>query len=347
MCYASPGPRCQGHAQERHDAIQAKTQETWKKVREAEDGMKAMEANGSTETKKYERLAKKHGELHGEWIKSSEKQKEAKKEIDATRGGIKDLTQKIAESMDGDGSTDAAMHRMGLLQREKEGKRLYNERMLAYDKEKETVDGRSPSPYGDAEGIQTLTSRMKKIKAKYDASSSYGERSELYSKYQVAKKARDHAVKTREYASKGIVNPYKASLKTNQANLKESVAAHKEASDSLKKLNDDRQQMLERVREVERSERKNKRTTPSRYSVAAKRQIAQYEAENNEHYHNHVMPAVKKEAEARKTMNIHSFNVSRADKGKAEIARTEAYVARASEGYGEPGRHGMPRYSGD
>lgn len=326
MCYASPGPRCQGHAQKRHDAIQAKTQEAWNKVRKVEDEIKSTgEAdNGS---KAYAKLLKKRDNLYGAWLDSSKKQQDAKKEIDATHGGLNDIRVKIAE-ISKDGSTDASLQRADLFKREKEGSRVYSERMLAYDKQEETVDGRSPSPYGDIQGIQTLTNKAKKLKAKYDNSSSPDERNKIYVKYQAAVKARDHAVKTREYASKGIINPYKASLKSNQEALKKAETEHKKAQDALNQSINKQEVIRDDIRLARMHERKRTRSTPTNYSEQGRGEIAKHEDAMKEYNAKVHIPAMEAEASARRKMNEYSGYVIRSRVSKSELKRMPTPISR-------------------
>lgn len=349
MCYASPGPRCEGHATERYEKVSEKSRKIVSDLLKTESELEkyAKERPDDIGNAEHKGLLKKKNKLQDDAVKASKKVKEAREDMDATRGGMDTLRYRIAEVNAGRGSEDDTADLATLHRRLELGRKNYKTKMDAYDAKNETVDGRSPSPYGDDEGIQTFTNRMKKIKAKYDASSSYGERNELYAKYHATSKARTHAMTTREHAKNGIINPYKASLKSNQKKLKESTAEHQKAYVHLVQMREERQAFYTKIREVEQSERQQRRTTPSKYSVGAKRQIAQYQDEMLEHSKKHFGPATKAEAEARKTMNTHSLDVMLAGKDKAEIARTDAYVSRSSEGYGEPGRYGMPRYSGD
>ena len=320
MCYASPGPRCKGHAQEKHDAIMAKTQETWNKVRKVEDEIKSMGVSNN-DSKAYVKLLKKRDALYSDWQNLSAKQKEAKKEIDATRGGLQDIKAKIAE-LSKDGSTDASLQSADLFMREEEGTRIYNERMLAYDKKKETVDGRTPSPYGDAQGIQTLTNRAKKLRAKYDRAASPDERNEIYVKYQAAVKARDHAVKTREHASNGIINPYKASLKTNQENLKKAQTELKSASEKLEETTKQYNILKEDSIYINRHERMVARGLRSSYSPAAEARVAKQEAKVKEYNTNHHYPAWKAERDAQAKVEEYSKNLVKARVSKTELKRT-------------------------
>lgn len=282
MCYASPGPRCEAHAKERHAKLQAKTAATWQKVSAVEKEKSAMLKDNpkARETKEYQKLDDKHNVLFNTWKEQGDAASEADKEIDATRGGIKALTTQIMEHHN-DGSSDAAIHHDYLMRRREAGEKIYNDRMLSYDIQNGTVDGRVPSPYGDEDGVKHLRNKTRKLKEEYDNSTNHVERDAIYEKYKVANKALDHAAKTRNYVTRGLISPYAASLRTNQKLLKQRVAESEKAQKEYKKANIARVERVAMIAEVKRQEVRAGRENSEDYSPEAKQKIAELKAESN------------------------------------------------------------------
>lgn len=199
MCYASPGPRCETHARERHAKLQEKTVSSWNKIRAVEKEMFKIEAEGDISdpdkaSNEYQQLAKKRVAIFDKWKAQSDAAVEAKNEIDATRGGIKALTTEIMEHHN-DGSSEAAMHREYLMRRREAGEQTFARKMLDYDIKNGTVDGRDPSPHGDDAGVNKLRDKTRKLKDDYDNATHHVKRDAIYEKYKTANKALDHAVK--------------------------------------------------------------------------------------------------------------------------------------------------------
>ena len=303
MCYASPGPRCENHAKERHAKLQAKTVATWQKVSAVEKEKSEMVKNNpkARETKEYQKLEDKHEVLFNTWKEQGDAASEAKKEIDATRGGIKALTTQIMEHHN-DGSSDAAIHHDYLMRRRSAGEKIYKERMLAYDIQNGTVDGRTPSPYGDDAGVKKLRDKTRKLKDAYDNSTEHVKRDAIYEKYKVANKALDHAVKTRNYVTRGLISPYKASLNTNQDMLKQRMAESDKAQKEYKKVNIARVERVADMAEIRRQEFRAGRENFDDYSPEAKKKIKELQAESDAFYSKVYLPAEESAREAQRNV---------------------------------------------
>lgn len=289
MCYASPGPRCETHARERHAKLQDKTFASWNKMRAVEKEMFQIEVEGDIPdtdkaSKGYQQLVKKRGVLFNKWKAHSDAATEAKREIDATRGGIKALRQEIMEHHN-DGSSDAAMHRAHLMHRLEDGKKTFDHKMLDYDIKHGTVDGRDPSPHGDDTGVNKLRDKTRKLKDEYDNATHHVKRDAIYEKYQRANKALDHAVKTRDYAQRGLISPYRAALNTNYEKVQKYTAELKEIK--AKRVESDKFYVgtVNKIQAVKRSEFEAGRKAESTYSPEAKREIRDLQAADREHNH--------------------------------------------------------------
>lgn len=311
MCYASPGPRCEAHAKERHAKLQAKTADAWQKVRAVEKEISELEKDnpGARDTKEYQKLDDKRTVLFNKWQEKGDASKEASVEIDATRGGLKALSTQIMEHHN-DGSSDAAIHRDYLMKRREAGEKTYKDRMLSYDIQNGTVDGRTPSPYGDDAGVKKLRDKTRKLKDAYDNSTEHVKRDAIYEKYKVANKALDHAVKTRNYVTRGLISPYKASLNTNQDMLKQRIAESDKAQKEYKKVNIARVERVADMAEIRRQEFRAGRENFDDYSPEAKKKIKELQAESDAFYSKVYLPAEESAREAQRKVFTAKNDVS-------------------------------------
>lgn len=308
MCYASPGPRCETHAKERHTKLQAKTVDSWQKVRDIEKEMFKVEENYTSyeearSSKEYQSLAKKRTALFDKWKSHSDAAIEAKEEIDATRGGIKALRTEIAKTMN-DGSTEAAMHRDYLMKRLDKGTEKFNKKMLEYDMKKGTVDGRDPSPYGDDEGVQKLREKTRTLKEKYDNAPDYAKREAAYAEYTRSDNALDHAVKTRDYAKRGVINPYRASLNTNYEKVQKYTAEYKDIQAKQSESDKVYAKTVSDINAVKRGEYEAGRKAESLYSPEAKKKIRDLQLADEEHNKAVRYPLHKAKKEVKEKLDI-------------------------------------------
>lgn len=306
MCYASPGPRCETHATERHDKLKAKAVDSWQKVRAVEKEMFQIEAekgipDQGKASDEYRKLAKKRNELLDKWQANSDAAREAKQEIDATSGGIKTLKREIRKHHS-DGSSEAVAHRDYLMRRLENGETAFAHKMRDYDIKNGTVDGRKPSPYGDEAGVNKLSDKVRYLKEQYDNATDNAKRNAIYEKYKTADKALDHAVKTRDYAGQGIINPYKASLNTNYEKVQKYTAEHKEIKAKKAEADKVYADTVNKIQAVKRSEYEAGRKAESTYSPEAKRKIRELQNAEREHNHTTRHPLRKAEEETRRNL---------------------------------------------
>lgn len=173
MCYTA-GPRCLGHAQEDVENLKTKRDETY-------ESYNKVLGKAYTSQSDYERLKDRPGadqqivKLYKKsaerYFRQSEKERTklttlsqkydaAKKEANATAGGIENLKEEIAILEEKGEDTRPLREDL------REAEQTYNVRMEKYDSTNQTVFGRKPSPYGYDEGIDTLRERLKKNEAR-------------------------------------------------------------------------------------------------------------------------------------------------------------------------------------
>lgn len=177
MCLKSPGARCFGHANEDAENLKTKQDETY-------ESYNKVLGKAYTSQSDYERLKDRPGadqqivKLYKKsaerYFRQSEKEQAklsdlsqkydaAKKEANATAGGIEKLKEEI-------GTLEEKGEETRFIREElRQAEQTYNVRMEKYDAIHQTVFGRKPSPYGSDEGIDTLRERLKKNEARLHA----------------------------------------------------------------------------------------------------------------------------------------------------------------------------------
>jgi hypothetical protein len=258
MCYTA-GPRCQGHAIERRDALKTKASKEWNKVREAENAIEELakkDPAGYRETKSFERLETKRAGLMDKWKATGNELQAAESEIDATKGGIAELGSKLAQAKATAKTSEDDMHVANLQARYDSGRDKYRVKALAYDKAHGTVDCRKPSPYGTKEGVQLLNERAQKAIDKAKAATSEAEADKHRKEASKVIDQLKHARMTRDYVKRGIADDSRSSLATDKIELAKldkeyntTYAANKEwrmnwENGDYKKLQDFRKEAL-------------------------------------------------------------------------------------------------------
>lgn len=221
MCYAKPGPRCYGHASE-------KVKSTKAKLTAAEDTVKELDQESK-------RLAQKHPRTYKERYdyKQVQKRKGAhevkvgmlKRELrednfdaDATTGGIEALEQRIAVLNPALENEEQEFKSLSL--RLNVAKQSYKNKLLKYDYEKGTVNGRNPSPYGSDSGLKLLKAKKRTILNR--AASSTGEKKAKYEEQAAAVDEQiSHATETKSHVQSRITDHASAHLAGNKARLQE------------------------------------------------------------------------------------------------------------------------------
>lgn len=232
MCYASPGPRCEAHAKDRFNALSRKAASKLDKFNEAEKAVKSFEAeNPDTyeDSKKYKGLEKKRNTLYSEHIYADAQARAARREMDATSGGLASLKAELKAT---DNLQDPSAS-IRLQMRIAAGEKTYNKKMMAYDVTNGTVNGRQPSPYGSPEGLKMLNKPLQKANEEYNKAITGPEKVAAMEKQKAAKKSLDHAKLTYERVKQGKVDPDKASYRENRAKYKDITKRHSEAGRKL------------------------------------------------------------------------------------------------------------------
>lgn len=174
MCYKSPGPRCFAHADADAQKLKAKQEEAFAQYEKARESGNAFQADyerlhrhpdAVQSTVKFYKKSAEQEFRRAEKAKerSAELQKkynEAKKDANATAGGIEKLKEEIARLENLGYGAEFVKEDL------REAKQTYDNRMEKYDERHQTVFGRKPSPHGDDEGIDNLRERLRKNEAK-------------------------------------------------------------------------------------------------------------------------------------------------------------------------------------
>lgn len=235
MCYAQPGPRCEAHAKEKYQALQVKTDNKLVKLNDAKKAVEDYEtANPDSyeNSKKHASLKKKSENLWTEHIYADAQSRQARREMDATSGGLQSLKSELrAYSLNPTG-TDSG-ERIKLQQRIAAGEKAFNSKMMAYDVANGTVNGRKPSPYGSPEGLKMLQKPVQKANDEYKKAITGEEKVAALEKHKAAKKSFDHAKLTYERVREGKVDPDKASYRENRAKYKDIAKRHSKAGQNL------------------------------------------------------------------------------------------------------------------
>ena len=242
MCLAAPGPRCHGHASVKEEKLAGQ-------VQEAEAYKDAVAAELNKIAKKYPKnhasrydyrqVQGKLGFAEGKVLAYKRKHKVAVEELDATVGGIEDLTTRIAAlnpALD-----EEVKEHDELVTRLAKGQASYTKKLREYDYERGTVDGRNPSPYGSDKGIHILAKRKKDLHAKLEGLTGEA-KAEQEAKIAAVNEQLVHARKTKDWASAGITDKASASLAANKEALKKSQlglkVALKKQAEREKEYND-------------------------------------------------------------------------------------------------------------
>lgn len=135
MCYASPGPRCHAHGK----ADYQKKQEAF-----ISTAQNALKTGSPADLEKAS--------------KAEEAMTEAKLDMNATKGGLKELSEDIHS---GKYKTFSDEYK-AKVQEYNDAYAVYNEKMRAYDKENNTVDGRQPSNHWRPKDRKQIMEELKK-----------------------------------------------------------------------------------------------------------------------------------------------------------------------------------------
>lgn len=235
MCYAQPGPRCEAHAKEKYQALKVKSDNKLVKLNDAQKAVedyKKANPDSYENSKKHANLRKKSETLWTEHIYAEAQTRKARKEMDATSGGLQTLKSELRIYAEDPTGTDTA-ERIKLQQRIAVGEKTYNKKMMEFDTVNGTVNGRKPSPYGSPEGLKMLQKPVQKANDEYKKAITGEEKKAAMEKHKAAKKSLEHAKLTYERVKQGKVDPDKASYRENRAKYKDITKRHAMAGQKL------------------------------------------------------------------------------------------------------------------
>jgi chromosome segregation ATPase len=238
MCYAKPGPRCYGHASEKVANTKAKLETAQQKLETIKDQMQVLEKKhpkNHESRSDYTELRKKKGTAEAKVNYLKRCFRDDQMEADTTTQGIEELKSRIFSLNPAIAEQDAQI--VGLTARLKLAENSYKHKLLSYDYERGTVNGRNPSPYGSAGGIMILAKRKRALQEK--AEKAEGEEKEKYDKrISDLTEQIDHAKATKDHTQSHITDYSSATLAENKEKYKKAVpelnkarAAYKEGEE--------------------------------------------------------------------------------------------------------------------
>lgn len=294
MCLPQPGPRCHSHA----EATAQVTRDKLVKVNEEEkEAVKEAEAIANKYPTKYhsrydwKKANEKALKIHDRGRYLERKLKEEEKEADATAGGLALLKERL-DALENDGNSNES-EKNEVYQRYITAYQTYRVKLGRYDRERGTVDGRNPSPYGSQKGLTMLFARKRELNRKADEST--GEKSAKYRERALAMADQiEHAQNTKSHADAGITDRASASLMSNKEDLK---TVTKELGDIKKTYEKNREEysttMLSGMQKIEQ-EQKLTGKTRSRWPAPVKREYEALETQSEEFYKTKVYPFMRR-----------------------------------------------------
>ena len=341
MCYASPGPRCEGHARERLKATAVKLDKTKRAMKAMEDEFEDyMDKNPEDKTsRKFKSLRTKTVAAQMKYVKSRKANRMARDEWDATTGGMERLrTEMYLKAVDD--TKDTSKERELLQERIAIAERVYNAKLYAYDMEHGTVDGRKPSPYGSSEGMAILAKRQRKYDLSFENATTSEEREKAFEKAQANAEAMGHARRTFDRAQAGQVDIYRASLRGYEVKHKEALKVYESARKNFEEIDAERLKRDNEIRDIHKTYKK-KGLSPSKYPAAVKRELASKEESLKQFNKEKRYPAVRAFHQAEKDKNEWASFIYTAKQSDEEREKSYRMGREAADSYG------VGRYNGD
>lgn len=279
MCYASPGPRCEAHAKERFEKISTKTSRKFNDLMQSARDKEKFEHEKphAINTPTYERLTKKKNALRQETMGLIKKRAEARDEMDATSGGLDTLRRTLAATPIGD---EHHVERLELMKRIDKGRKSYREKMLEYDKEHGTVNGRKPSNYGTVEGMEQLRAKTAKAHKAYDKAKTDEEKTAAWAKYRTADNAFVHARDTFERREKGLLPATGTKESTPEDKYKAARTEFEQADAEYREASQKREAVFKKIVDLEIEQASQGRVATT-YSPNNPRSYTRQAAEDN------------------------------------------------------------------
>lgn len=232
MCYAAPGPRCYGHADNRYAKAVDKINKTVSDIREGNAELRTLSTLQPHHLPKgtyHKRTKEANSKIEEAGARAQQERKvalELRDERDATKGGIHNLKSQIKSWEEGGMSKmsyDDVITVESFKKRLEKGTATYNKSLESYDDKNGTVNGRQGSPYGSIKGMQTLREKMKPVRDKLVEAQKTDDKVKKYQllkKYSQMEDQLNHAQDTYNRVEDGKFDKYRASLAENKDELK-------------------------------------------------------------------------------------------------------------------------------
>lgn len=207
MCYKSPGARCYPHAKESYDNISIKVE----KEHEVLAGLQKEFMDLPEGSGKAKSLSKKLATSQKRLTHFLDKQTKARDDMQQTREGVKKLALNADSILETKGPrSHEYMDAFFEYNRAKTG---YEQRMEAYDKVYETVDGKLPSGYASTIGLEELEAKKASVEsriAKFKESKEDKKLARAENQYAAVKDQIKHANKTLTRIEEGKLSRFNA-----------------------------------------------------------------------------------------------------------------------------------------
>lgn len=291
MCLSKPGPRCHGHASEKVENTQNKLSTAEAALKEIEQKAKAIALKSPNKYKDradYRALQQKHGGAQLKIARLKRELKEDTLEADATTGGIEELEKRVNAlnpALDTDEKEcETLANRLSV------AKISYKSKLLAYDTERGTVDGRNPSPYGSDKGLVLLHAKKKSLVNR--AAAATGDKKTKYEEQIAGVNAQIlHAKETKSHAQRRITDYPSASLAGNKVKLQEAYSELAKANESyLKGQEEYTNGPVQKMRDFIDERVKAGNSARSKWSAADKRTYRDMEAHAEAMWNEKVKP---------------------------------------------------------
>lgn len=203
MCKASPGPRCFNSASKSYQSALDNLATAQKKSKEAYKQFDQSIGKADPDTVSTLRL--KYDFAKRDELKAEEKVQENRNDMDATVGGMDSLKSQIQGLTD---QPDSPIRTIRSLQnRLSKAKKTYDQKLFEFDKAHGTVNGITPSKYGDEEGINMLAKERNDCKKNYGHATTKKEQEKLVQKIGKLDVSIQHAILTKERIEQGLAHP--------------------------------------------------------------------------------------------------------------------------------------------
>lgn len=230
MCYSKPGPRCFGHAFEKHQASLTKLaslEATSNEIRDSAKEIAQKHPSNYKDHADFKELKKKHAKNQIKVVAQKAVVRADRMAMDATVGGIESLNAQI-DSLN-PAVPEQKEEYENLIERLRAGKSQYDYSILRYDYLKGTVNGRAPSGYGSDEGINILKRRVRALDA--NPVTEEGPKKDRWTAKRNALLGQiHHAQATRSHAQAKITDHASATYEENRAKLNKIYLEQKDIS---------------------------------------------------------------------------------------------------------------------